>query len=76
MPLSVTESKSDTSGSSTIEDEDTETSEIVSENDDEYPQTKEEDEDAEAEPWYRDLGINRDEADEMFIEHPGSKSSP
>jgi hypothetical protein len=36
----------------------------MSEDADESHQSEEEDEDAEAERWYRDLGINRDE---MFI---------
>ncbi len=39
----------------------------MSEDDDEHHQTEKEDEDAEAE--YRDLGMTRDEADELFIEH-------
>ncbi len=71
LPQSIPESKSDTSGSDTIEDEDTETSEFIpeEEDDDEYHQTEEEDEDAEAEQWYRDLGMTRDEADELCIEH-------
>ncbi len=64
FPQSIPESKTDTTGTDTIEDEDTETSEFMSEDDDEYHQT-----DEEAEQWYGDLGINRDEADEMFIEH-------
>ncbi len=41
----------------------------MSEDDDEYHQTEEEDEDAKAERWYRDLGMTSDEADELFIEH-------
>ena len=52
-----------------IEDEDTETSEFMSEDDDEHHRTEEEDEDAEAERWYRDLGMTPDEADEFLIEH-------
>ncbi len=69
LPQSIPESKSDTSGTDIIEDEDTETSEFISEDDDEHHQIEKEDEDAEAERWYRDLGMTSDEADELFIEH-------
>ncbi len=69
LPQSIPESKSDASGTDTIEDEVTETSELMSEDDDEHHQTEKEDEDAEAGRWYRDLGLTRDEADELFIVH-------
>ena len=69
LPQYIPESRSVSSGTDTVEDEDTETSEFMSEDDDEHHRTEEEDEDAEAERWYRDLGMTRDEADELFIEH-------
>ena len=67
LPQSIPEIESYTSGTDTIEDEDTETSEFISEDDDDESHHTEEDEDAEAERWYRDLGLTRDEADELFI---------
>ncbi len=69
FPHSIPESKSDTSGTDTVEDVEKETSEFISEDDDDESHHTEEDEDAEAERWYRDLGMTRDEADELFIEH-------
>jgi hypothetical protein len=69
LPQSIPETETYTSGTDTIEDEDTETSEFISDDDDDESHHTEEDEDAEAERWYRDLGMSRDEADELFIEH-------
>jgi hypothetical protein len=69
-PHSIPESKSDTSGTDTVEDVDTETSEFMSEDDDESHHT-EESEDAQTERWYRENGMfnNMEEMEEMFDEH-------
>jgi hypothetical protein len=62
---SVSESKSDSSRSTT-EDEDSEASEAIFGH--AYDDMNESDDEA-AERWYREQGINRDEMNEMFIEH-------
>ena len=70
LPQSIPETESYTSGTDTIEDEDTETSEFISEDDDESHHT-EEGEDAQTERWYRENGMfnNMEKMQELFDEH-------